>query len=85
MAAWITPKTRSNLKIDGEQPQGEQKLKIVALTGTMQYDLWKNVISRLEFRWDHSANGNDLFGGSNAGQPDRKNAYLLAANVIYKF
>ena len=24
-------------------------------------------------------------GGSTAGSPDRKNAFLLAANVIYKF
>jgi len=24
-----------------------------ALTGTVQYDLWKNVISRIELRWDH--------------------------------
>ena len=51
----------------------------------MQYDLWKNVISRVELRWDRSVNGDDMFGGSQAGDPDRKNAFLLAANVIYKF
>jgi hypothetical protein len=28
---------------------------VLALTGTVQYDLWKNVISRLEVRWDHQA------------------------------
>ena len=38
--------------------------KIFALTGTVQYDLWQNVISRLEVRWDHSANGANQFGGS---------------------
>jgi hypothetical protein len=58
---------------------------ILALTGTMQYDLWKNVLSRVEFRWDHSISGNDLFGGQTAGEPDQHNAFLLAANVIYKF
>ncbi|HYG35533.1 MAG TPA: outer membrane beta-barrel protein, partial [Clostridia bacterium] len=31
--------------------------KVVAATATLQYDLWKNVLSRLEFRWDHAASG----------------------------
>jgi hypothetical protein len=70
------------LKVDDQE--GPRKAKIFALTGTVQYDLWKNVISRVEFRWDHSANGNDMFGGT-GDYPDLKNAYLLAANIIYKF
>ncbi len=57
---------------------------IYAATATVQYDLWKNVISRLEFRWDHSEHGL-LFGGTTTGVPDRENAFMLAANVIYKF
>jgi hypothetical protein len=44
--------------------------KILALTGTVQYDLWKNVISRLEVRWDHSCNGSDQFGGQPASIED---------------
>ena len=67
--------------------------KIFAATATVQYDLWKNVISRLEFRWDHGASGfnifgRDVFSGSGNGSfsgLDRRNAYMLAANVIYKF
>jgi len=63
--------------------------EVIALTGTLQYDLWANVISRLELRWDHGAKGPDAFGGGNtsgsAGVPNKKNEYLLAANVIYKF
>jgi hypothetical protein len=60
--------------------------KAFALTETVQYDLWKNVISRLEFRWDHSANGQDAYGGTTAGSaPGLKNAFLVAANLIYKF
>jgi hypothetical protein len=76
-------------------PQGlgtAGKAEVLALTATTQYDLWKNVISRLELRWDHSLLGNDLFGGtpgnvgeSTAGNADRKNSWLLAANIIYKF
>jgi hypothetical protein len=57
---------------------------IFALTGTVQYDLWRNVLSRLELRWDHAASGGDAFGGTPAN-PSRKNEYLLAANLIYKF
>jgi hypothetical protein len=57
---------------------------IYAATLTAQYDLWKNVISRLEFRWDHAEHGL-LFGGTTTGTPTRENAFLLAANVIYKF
>jgi hypothetical protein len=58
-----------------------------ALTETVQYDLWKNVISRLEFRWDHSLDGTAAYGGTSAANPgpSLKNAFLVAANVIYKF
>jgi len=59
---------------------------IMAYTGTLQYNLWANVITRLEVRWDHvcnSVNNGDLFGGT--GAPTEKNQVLFAANVIYKF
>ena len=62
--------------------------EVYALTGTAQYDLWKNVISRVEVRWDHGNSG-AMFGGSNWPAndpgPDTKNAVLVAANLIYKF
>jgi hypothetical protein len=58
--------------------------EIFGTTFTVQYDLWKNVLSRVEFRWDHSANG-ELFGGEIPGSPTRKNAFVLLANVVYKF
>jgi hypothetical protein len=57
---------------------------IYAVTATVQYDLWKNVLSRLEFRWDHAEHGN-MFGGTTQGAPMAENAFMLAANVIYKF
>jgi hypothetical protein len=60
--------------------------KVFALTGTIQYDLWKNVLSRLEIRWDHSADGEDAYGGDNAGDPpNKRNHYMVAANIVYKF
>jgi len=53
--------------------------KMVAVTATVQYDLWQNVISRVEFRWDHAANGTEPFNYAD------RNAFMLAANIIYKF
>ena len=38
--------------------------KVLELTGTVQYDLWKNVMTRLEVRWDHSLTGGGIWGGS---------------------
>lgn len=60
--------------------------KVMALTGTFEYDLWANVMSRVEVRWDHNAGGNGpTFGGTTVGAPAKNNEILIAANVIYKF
>ncbi len=45
-----------------------------ALTATLDYSLWENVLSRLEARYDHG----DFVAGSDS-------AFLVAANLIYKF
>ena len=59
----------------------------LAITGTIQYDLWANVLSRLELRWDHSLAEGKPFGGSSGGVAgsSKKNEVLVAANIIYKF
>ncbi len=67
--------------------------EVFSLTGTVQWDLWKNVISRLEFRWDHALDGRPDFGGTSplpvtpatTATGTLKNAFMVAANVIYKF
>jgi hypothetical protein len=59
--------------------------KVIELTGTLQYDVWKNVLSRLEFRWDHAADGQNSFGGRAPGNPSSENAFVVAANMVYKF
>jgi hypothetical protein len=73
----------------GSSTFGAQNLvfpsKVFALTGTVQYDLWKNVLSRVEARWDHAATGQDAFGGPLGGAPEKKNNFMLVANLIYKF
>ena len=65
--------------------------EVFAFTATAQYDLWKNVISRLEFRWDHQADsGPKAYGRpSSSSTPyphgSQREAYLIAANIIYVF
>ena len=54
------------------------------LTGTVEYDLWANVISRLELRWDH-ANINEVPLDTGDSYLAHKNAVGFYANVIYKF
>jgi len=57
-------------------------------TATAQYNLWANVISRVEFRWDHIDVGNAFGGAANFGfTPGASNAnsFLVAANLIYQF
>ncbi len=53
-------------------------------TATLQYDLWKNVLSRIEFRWDHAEHGN-AYGGTVAGLPQLNNSFILLASLAYKF
>jgi hypothetical protein len=62
----------SNLVGTGFPAEGEE------VTETITYALWKNVLTRLEFRWDH-ASGADAYGNG------VDNAFLLAANILYKF
>jgi hypothetical protein len=63
--------------------------QVLAVTGTLQYDLWANVISRLEVRWDHIAGNGSTpggqFGGGAPGAGTKKNDFMVAANVVYKF
>jgi hypothetical protein len=48
----------------------------ISLTGTVQYDLWQNVISRVEIRWDDINNDSPI---------DDETGLGLYANIIYKF
>ncbi|MBI4663631.1 MAG: outer membrane beta-barrel protein [Verrucomicrobia bacterium] len=64
-------------------PSGGEEL--LGITGTIDYSLWANVVSRLECRWDHSLTGDRPFGGTAAAPGGDKNVVTVAANIIYKF
>jgi hypothetical protein len=57
------------------------------VTATVEYDLWANVVSRVEFRWDHVEHG--VLYNLPAGAPpfggSTENDFLLALNLVYKF
>jgi hypothetical protein len=56
------------------------------VTATVQYQLWANVLSRVEFRWDHyAANVYGYSQGTVPGAPIKENDFLLALNLIYQF
>ncbi len=49
------------------------------VTATIEYNLWANVVSRAEVRWDHTEIGTQY------SRNDTESAYLAAVNLIYKF
>jgi hypothetical protein len=54
------------------------------ITATVQYNLWANVLTRLEFRWDHTNDHGSAGYLSNTGTAE-SNAFMLAAQAIYQF
>jgi hypothetical protein len=65
----------------GDFPSYTDSADAEELTGTMEYDLWANVISRLEARWDHANNNYSVFGD----HLENQDSVGLYANIIYKF
>jgi hypothetical protein len=50
-----------------------------SLTGTLEYSLWENVLTRAEVRYDRALSGDRPFGNG------QESALTLALNAIYKF
>ena len=62
---------------------GPNNEEFFGLTTTLDYNLWANVLTRFEFRWDTDlSDGPSSFGSVN--KPD-DNAYIIGLNVAYKF
>ena len=68
--------------------------RLLASTVTLDYQLWANVITRIEVIWDHDLNGGDIFSDEYTVDNESEsativngtnNSVLLAANIIYKF
>jgi hypothetical protein len=60
----------------------------VSLTETVQYDLYANIVSRLEFRYDkatRSLGGSGTYVLPNGVFIDQPTSYGIYANMIYKF
>jgi len=75
---WYYPITTAGTAHNGNDQLG-------SVTVTADYSLWKQVVSRLEFRWDHSFDGTSPYGGTTVGVPSQANSYSLALNLIYLF
>lgn len=60
--------------------------RLLGLTATVDYSLWANVISRVEFRYDRCLDNLKAAGQNNGPfAATSNNNFILALNVIYKF
>ena len=59
------------------------------LTATLQYNLWANVVSRFEARWDHIDSGSSFAIPNGTvgtkGYYPNGDAFVLAVNLVYTF
>jgi hypothetical protein len=58
---------------------GNVDSEMLSLTGTVQYDLWENVLTRAEVRWDSQEEGDGLYDD---GSDDN---LTFTLNAIYSF
>jgi hypothetical protein len=57
-----------------------ERAELLGVTGTLDYALWAQAITRLECRWDHDLSNNKIYGPS-----DKNDAVSLALNVIFNY
>lgn len=67
--------------VGSDHPRNE----LFSTTLTADYQLWKNVLSRAELRWDHSLTGDKIYGGTTPGAASKRNAISLTGNMVYMF
>ena len=58
--------------------------EFLATTLTLDYKLWANVVSRVEYRWDHDLNGANG-AAARAGSQGNNNNHSFVAQIAYKF
>lgn len=64
----------------GVPVDGTYDVALLGETFTVDYSIWKNVVTRGELRWDHSLTGQRMFGDGN-----QRDAVSLTLDVVYKF
>ena len=62
---------------------GEVNVEAVTLTAT--YNLWANVLSRVEVRYDHVEDGTAFGRNAATVAPNKSDSFLVAFNLIYQF
>lgn len=93
-AAYLTYQFSEQLKLGlrGEYAQGSNGTwgapspdgeELFGVTATLDYGLWANVLTRLEFRWDKDLS--DGAGGFGTAASPEDNAVVLGLNILYKF
>jgi hypothetical protein len=75
LRADYTQATHGTFYVD---PSGDRN-ELGSITGTLDYSLWENVLTRLEVRYDRALSGDRPFGQS------QEQALTVAANAVYKF
>jgi len=64
----------------GVPVDGTRDVALLGETFTVDYSIWKNVVTRGELRWDHSLTGQRMYGTGN-----KRDAVSLTLDVVYKF
>ena len=77
-------KSTLNLRAEYNVAGGGAASEFLATTLTFDYKLWANVVSRLEYRWDHDLNA--AKGAASTGAvASRNNSHSFVAQIAYKF
>lgn len=80
----MDPKSTFNARVDYvtvESTALPEDAQFLSLTGTIAHNMWENVLTRLEVRWDHSLKSDfDSLVGDNNGD-----AVTVALNAVYQF
>ena len=88
VAAYLSLKTCEksslNLRVEYDRAGSGAGTEFLATTLTMDYKLWANVVSRLEYRWDHDLNQLDG-AAARVGSAGDNNSHSFVAQVAYKF
>ena len=65
-------------------PAVSNAAEFFATTLTLDYKLWANVVSRVEYRWDHDLNAANG-AATRVGSQGNNNSHSFVAQIAYKF